>query len=46
MKTNSNIISMKKMSDEEFDREMEELKVHVSVLVDLLQEYEEDKRYC
>jgi hypothetical protein len=36
---------MKKISDEEFDREMSEFKVHLNVLMELLQKYEEDQRY-
>lgn len=45
MKKITKTIGMKKMSDEEFEREMAKLNIHISVLVELLQEYEEDERY-
>jgi hypothetical protein len=31
------------MSDEEFEKEMVEMKVHLNVLMEFLQEYEEDQ---
>jgi hypothetical protein len=34
-----------KMSQEEFDKEMVELKKELSILIMLLEEYEEDQRY-
>lgn len=35
----------KRMSDEEFDREFNEIKVQLNVLMELLQKGEEDHRY-
>ena len=33
------------MSDEEYEREMDKLKAHLSILEEVLQKYEEDQRY-
>ena len=42
MKNSSKVAEIKNISDEEFEMEMVELKVHLSVLKELLQECEED----
>jgi len=42
---NAKVVGIKEMSGEEFGREMIELKVHISVPMELLQKYEEDHRY-
>jgi hypothetical protein len=44
-KENSKEVGIRKMSNEELEREMVEIKVHLSVLEEWLQEYEEDQRY-
>jgi hypothetical protein len=41
-KENAKVVGIRRMSNEEFDREMVELKVHLSVLDEWLQEYGED----
>ena len=45
VKENASTIGRKRMSDEEFDREIVEMKIHLSVLMELLHENEEDQRY-
>jgi len=41
LERNAKAVGIKRMSDEEFEKEMVELKIHLSVLEEWLQEYGE-----
>jgi len=45
MERSAKAVGKKEMSDEEFEREMAELKAHLSILEEVLQKYEEDQKY-
>jgi hypothetical protein len=42
---NAKEVGIRKMSDDKFEKEMVELRVHLNVLMEFLQKYEEDQRY-
>ena len=45
MERGAKAVVKKEMSDEEFEREMAELKAHLSILEEVLQKYEEEQKY-
>jgi hypothetical protein len=45
MKENANAVGKRRMRDEEYDREMVEIEVHLDLLMKLLQGSEEDQSY-